>query len=373
MSVKRGVARKTILGPATVLLVALVLAPLAWPSPARASTGYYTVTNGTGGKMAGAALQNLSTDSVSDVATAVARIKADGMNTLDLDVWWEADSASANSLHTYTDTVPDDVLSEEIAVAEDAGLSVSLTPLFYCSGCLGGFRGVIQPSDPSAFFASYAAFIDHYAALAQAGGVGTFFVGSEMTTLEPYTQDWLSVIAGVRNLFKGRISYEENWDVLGQAHFLGAVDDIGVSAYFPLDGGASPGLAQLLADWRSSSMAGWKGRNWVQEVAALATRYHKPIVFGEVGYMSGDYAGAQPYLNYYSIPNLGLQADLYQALLETFQPYGWWAGVVWWYWSAEPDAPADNGRSFTGKGAEVLLSCWYADGMRPDNPATALP
>jgi len=335
--------------------------------------GYQTVSDGTDGKVAGAAIENLSTDSINEVADAAEQLRATGMNTIELDDWWEVPAANADTVEPYVGTVPDAVLEDEISVARAAGLSVVLTPLIYCNGCLGSFRGVMAPANHQAFFASYSSFMDHFAGLAQASGVSTLFVGSEMSSLEADTARWMSVIAGARREFHRTLVYEEDWSVLGQARFLGAVDEIGVSGYFPLDGSASPSLHQLLGDWRSSSMAAWRARNWVSALAALSARYHRPIVFGESGYLSGDYAAAQPFLNYYSTPNEGLQADLYQALLETFEPYSWWKGVIWWDWSASPDAPAANGRTFTSKSAQVMLTCWYAEGMRPDNPSEALP
>ncbi|MHB1912854.1 MAG: glycoside hydrolase family 113, partial [Acidimicrobiales bacterium] len=280
--------------------------------------GYHTVSDGTAGKVAGAAIENLSTDSINEVADAAEQLRASGMNTLELDVWWKASSPTADTVEPYVGTVPDAVLETEISVARAAGLKVVLTPLIYCNGCQGGFRGVLAPANHQAFFASYSSFIDHFAGLAQASGVSTLFVGSEMSSLEADTAGWMSVIAGARREFHRTLAYEENWSVLGQARFLGAVDEIGVSAYFPLDGSASPSLGRLLGDWRSPSMAAWRGRNWVSALAQLSARYHRPIVFGEAGYLSGDYAAAQPFLNYYSTPNEGLQADLYQALLETF-------------------------------------------------------
>jgi hypothetical protein len=364
---------------AAALGVAAVLGWSAGPvlaGPVRAGTdvgGYHTVADGTAGKVAGAAIENLSTDSVSEVASAAQQLKATGMNAVELDDWWEVTSANSDGVSPYVDTTPDAVLEAEITAVKAAGLQVVLTPLIYCAGCLGGFRGVMQPAKPAAFFASYSAFIDHYAAVAQSDGVTTLYVGSEMSSLEGNTAGWNQVIASARRQFHGTIAYEEDWSVLGRAHFFGALDEIGVSAYFPLDGAASPSLGQLLHDWRSSAMAGWRGRNWVTALAQLAARYKRPIVFGEAGYLSGDYAAAQPFLNYYSTPNEGLQADLYQALLETFEPYSWWKGTLWWDWSAAPDGPAANGRTFAAKGAQVMLAGWYGAGMRPDDPTKSLP
>jgi hypothetical protein len=347
-----------------VVTAALLVAGLAGRGAARA--------DGTDGRVAGAALTDLGSADASQAAAAVARLRADGLNTVALNVWWQTDSPTASSLHPYSGTVDDTTLSAQMAVAEAAGLHVVVVPLFYCTGCEGGSRSVVHPADVAGFFASYRAFVDRYAALAQAGGATTLYVGSELSSLEGATAEWRSVIAGARALFHGQIAYEENWDVLGNARFLDAVDLIGVSAYFPLDPAASPSLAQLLADWHSSTVPGWQGRDWVAAVARLAATYRKPVVFGEVGYMSGDHAAARPYLDWYDTPNPTLQADLYQALLETFGGYQWWAGAVWWDYELEPDSVAANGRTFAGKPAETVLQLWYAGGVRPPSPTTPM-
>ena len=367
---RRLFARVASAAVAAALLPAALLAPRARAGGSTPVGGYATVGNGTSGKIAGASLTDIGVGSTGEAAAAE-RMHTDGLNTVTLYVWWEADSPTGSSVHPYSDTVSDTSLVTEMTTAEAAGLQVMLVPVFYCTGCEGGDRSVIHPANVDAFFASYGAFVDHYAALAQANGATTFFVGSELSSLERANQ-WGPLIRGVRQVFHGRIGYEENWDVLGNANFLGAVDLIGVSAYFPLDGAASPSLAQLLADWHGSTMPGWQGRNWVAAVAWLAGRFGKHVVFGEVGYMSGDYAASHPYLDNYATPNLPLQADLYQALLETFSGYSWWAGTVWWDYQVTPDALAANGRTFTGKLAETLLQMWYADGIRPSSPDTPL-
>ena len=356
--------RRPIVRVLAVTAAAVLVAGLTGRGGARA--------DGTNGRVAGAALTDLGAADASPAAAAIAHLRADGMNTVALNVWWQADSPTASSVHPYAGTVGDSTLSTQMAVALAAGMRVVLVPLFWCAGCEGGSRSMIHPANLSAFFASYRVFVDRYAALAQAGGVTTLFVGSELSSLEPATNQWRAVISDSRGLFHGQIAYEENWDVLGNAHYLDAVDLIGVSAYFPLDGAASPSLAQLLADWHSSSMPGWQGRDWVAAVARLAGTYRKPVVFGEAGYMSGDHAAARPYLDWYDTPNPTLQADLYQALLETFGAYPWWAGAVWWDYELVPDAAAANGRTFAGKPAETVLQLWYAGGVRPQNPATPM-
>ncbi|HZT66460.1 MAG TPA: hypothetical protein VFA11_11780 [Acidimicrobiales bacterium] len=340
-------------------------------SPAARAGGVATVHSAAqGGAIAGAGVP-LSPGTDAPDSAALAKLRGDGLNTVSFFVWWEADGPQADSVHSFTGTEPDAVLSAEIAAAEAAGMRVVLTPVFVCTGCEGDFRGVIHPANLDAFFASYRAFMDHYAALAQADGVSVLFVGSEMSSLENDGPHWRQVVGDARAHFGGTIAYEENWDELGHAAFLDAVDLVGVSAYFPLDDRPAPTLGQLLGDWQTSSAAATRGRHWVASVAALAAATHKPIVFAEAGYMSGQYAARAPYLNFYGITDWQLQADLYQALLETFSGQPWWHGVIWWDWE-NTDGPALNGRPFHAKTAEAFLQLWYGLGARPSTASQPL-
>ncbi|MHB1854001.1 MAG: glycoside hydrolase family 113 [Acidimicrobiales bacterium] len=328
--------------------------------------------DGTQGKVAGMAIPNVSQQ---QSPNEIARLHSDGLNTVSLFVWWLMDKQNSDSLAPdYKDgtTETDANLELQMTASEQAGMHVILVPIFYCGGCQGGWRGTIAPANPAAWFVSYQGFINHYADIAQSYGATTLFIGSEMTSMENYTSNWDSVISNARTYFSGQIGYEENWDVIGHAKFVSNVDLIGVSAYFPLDSAKSPALSDLLGDWTSSHGTGYSGRNWVRALRQLAATSGKPILFGEVGYMSGDYAANQPFLNYFSTTNWQLQSDLYQALLETFSNEPWWDGVVWWEWFVSSDTTSDNSRTPRGKTAETMLSRWYAQGLRPTNPQTPL-
>ncbi|HEX5267856.1 MAG TPA: hypothetical protein VFW24_13900 [Acidimicrobiales bacterium] len=344
--------------------------------------GVTTVPDGTAGKVAGMAIPNV--DPQQSTAEVQRLHNIDGLNTIALFVWWwmpKVDSnvvercsnpASQGDQHGCNPTEPDAALQVQIAAARQNGMRVILVPIFYCGTCEGGWRGTAQPSDVNAWFNSYRLFIDHYATLAQQNGVSTMFAGSEMDSLESQTAQWQQVISEARQHFSGQIGYEQNWDVLGSAHFLDAVDIVGVSAYFPLDDGQSPSLASLVGDWSNSHASAYKGRNWVANLASFARSTGKPILFGEVGYMSSDYAGRQPFLNYQSTINWQLQSDLYQALLETFEGQSWWAGAVWWEWYIPSNGNTDDTRTPRGKTAETLIQHWYHDGWRPASAGTPL-
>jgi len=330
------------------------------------------VSDGTDGKVAGMAIPNVSQQQSPDEVT---RLRSDGLNTIALFVWWVMQKQNSNSVEPdYQDglTETDANLELQMEASVRDGMHVILVPIFYCLSCEGGWRGTIAPSDPSVWWQSYQSFINHYADIAQAHGATTFFVGSEMTSMEQYTSQWQQAISVTRTHFSGQIGYEENWDVLGQAKFLTDVDLVGISAYFPLDDATSPALSDILADWTDSHASATAGQNWVSQVSNLAHSTGKPILFGEAGYMSGDHAARQPFLNYLDTTNWQLQSDLYQALLETFSNKSWWDGVVWWEWFLTGDTTSDNDRSPRGKTAEEMLRHWYATGERPANPDTPL-
>ena len=331
---------------------------LAWnASTARA--------DGTDGKVAGMTMSTLGQSE--GESTAMSAVAADGVNTVSLFVWWLTQGPSSNTISPFDATESDASLTADIAAAHAAGLKVVLTPIFICESCQGGWRGVMEPSNVPAFFASYRAFMNHYAQLAQADNVWLLFIGSEMTSLEGQTAQWQSVISSARQYYSGKIGYEQNWDVVGQPQFLSDVDVIGVSAYYPLDDSADPGEAQLLADWTNSQNATYKGHNWVGGLQHLASSTGKPILFGEVGYMASDYAASQPFDNNDIDTNQTLQANLYQALLTTFSGYSWWMGVTWWEWS---DATGDD-RTPRGRAAETLLRNWYLNGWRPTSGSSS--
>ena len=347
--------------------------PFGSPPP-----GTTTVTDGTDGKVAGMAIPNVDPQ---QSAEEVQRLKGDGINTISLFVWWWMPQQSSNFVERCTDpanqqncspTEPDTALELQLTAAQQAGLRTILVPIFYCGTCEGGWRGTAQPSDLTAWFSSYRQFIDHYADLAQKYSVGTLFIGSEMTSLENQSQPWRTVISEARQHYSGQIGYQENWDVLGNATFLSATDLVGISAYFPLDDGQSPSLGTILGDWKNSHASSYAGRNWLGVVQHFAATVGRPILFGEVGYMSGDYAGKQPFLNFQGTVNWQLQSDLYQAVLETFHDAPWWDGAVWWEWYIPQSAGADNTRTPRAKTAEELMGAWYGRGWRPPTPSTPL-
>jgi hypothetical protein len=283
------------------------------------------------------------------------RIRADGANTVSFDVWWVLPSFSSSGpvtpLLRATDSDADLVSAAQ--QARQAGLRVTLTPKLVVHQGAGyaGWRGDYNPPDPAAFFASYQSMIDHYAGVAQWAGISILVVGSEMVDLDEYVPYWRQVISSARQRFTGQIGYEVDWREISKFSFGDAVDVLLLSAYFATSNEEHPTLAQLMAGWHSYLPPGAsQPQDAFSEVADLAHRWGKRIVFGEAGYTATTYPAQEPWWNKPDPPDIQSQYLGYQALLATFAGQPWWGGVLWWAWNnGDPRSPE-------GKPAESLIS-----------------
>jgi len=110
-----------------------------------------------------------------------------GSNSIELAVRiWTASGTGSTVIADPGKTESDGSLLAGFQAAHAAGLSVvfkaAISPLN------GTPTSSMAPADVSAFFASYKAEIVHLATVAQAGGVETFAIGNEMSSLsgQPY-------------------------------------------------------------------------------------------------------------------------------------------------------------------------------------------
>ena len=86
-----------------------------------------------------------------------------------------------------------------------------------------------------------------YAKVAQAAGAAMFCVGTEMESMtdptksfsirrrnKTYTQQWGEIIAAVRAVYSGKVTYAATYVETAKVGFWDKVDYIGVDAYLPL-------------------------------------------------------------------------------------------------------------------------------------------
>lgn len=267
---------------------------------------------------------------------------------------WYQETAESSVIYAEDPgrTTRDGPLRAAIAEAKTLGMRVVLKP--HVDLADGGSRISISPGDEAAWFASYTEMILHYAGMAEETGVDQFVVGTELGGTSGEEAAWREVIAAVRQVFTGPITYAANHDEYGEVEFWDAVDLIGVDAYFPLSSVPTTILSDLSRSWEPI----------VEDLAGVADRFQRAVVFTEVGYPSQEGAAVQPYNPFYSdVPSVEEQAAALQAMIDTVGPQPWFGGFHWWMWFVE-DSERDAALSYMPEGkpaADILTGYWLAN------------
>jgi hypothetical protein len=255
-------------------------------------------------------------------------------------------------------TPTDDSLRAVIAEAHDLGLSVMLKPqlgltddAYHWSSQIGRHFSAAQWK---AWFAEYDRMIVHYASLAAATGAEQLCVGCELDAAARHAAQWRRVIADVRDVYGGLLTYADArldrhpravtwWD---------AVDLIGVDAYPTLTIKTHPRIRDLVHGWR----------RYYPALRAVHERWHKPVIFTEIGVRSVVGGAAFPWdWRIDGAPDPLMQARWYRAALRTFGRRPWMKGIFWWQWYPDPSVGGMRDTSFTPhrKPAEDVLRTWY--------------
>jgi hypothetical protein len=283
-----------------------------------------------------------------------------GVDTVTLFVVWEQKDARATRIGPAGRAAPRRRIASAIETARRAGLRVTLRP--YLDRLDGGWRGQIAPSSLNRWFKSYEQFILEFARVAQAHGVNTFVVGSEMVSISGQSARWRRLVKRVRSRFHGTVTYQANWDEADRLTWWDALDTISISAYYPLSRTSSPSVADIVAGWRHYRGDRPQPVDWVAQVRQLHNRYRKRVVFSEIGYRTVSRATAEPW----NIGSLGsrsprTQANAYEAAFRVWYRVPWFRGFDWWYVSPQPalvrDMPGSDHRPSSA--ALRVLKRWY--------------
>ena len=253
-----------------------------------------------------------------------------------------------------------------VAQAHARGMRVMIIPHLWVEA--GGWRGEVEPGTPerwAEYQESYRAFVLHWARDAALAGADAFSIGVECKSWSGrFPEVWRALIADVRAVFGGLLTYSANWDEAVDVLFWDQLDLVGINAFYP--------LADHSAATTEEYIAG--AERIVPSVAELATTLEMPILFVEVGYTTRPDAAVEPWLWPDDMTEVVVdeaeQARALDAILRAFIPHEWFAGFFVWRYYADPDdvsQEAEWGFSPRGKLAELVLrdafmARWAADG-----------
>jgi hypothetical protein len=204
-------------------------------------------------------------------------------------------------------------------------------------------------ADWAAWWRSYRRYVLHHAFLAAWSGAEALAVGVELDRTLGREREWRELIAAVRELYPGALTYAANWyGGATEVGFWDALDYAGVDAYYPL--AASP-------DADSEALAAG-AREVVARLAELAAESGRPVLLTEVGFAARRAAWTAPHEEGGERSEAD-QAAAYRALLEALGTPRWLAGAFFWKaFSAPPERDGRADFRFVGRSAEDEVRCW---------------
>jgi Glycoside Hydrolase Family 113 len=240
-------------------------------------------------------------------------------------------------------------LRELSRLAHALGIKVMLKPGIWVRG--GHFAGDVDFSsqaDREKWFDEYGDFVVRYARFATEIHADVFSVGGEFIHLTPYAFEWRKIIARVRKVYPGPLTYAANFGgEFETLSFWDALDYMGLQEYYPLPDNLS--TSALL-----------------QTVEGVQKKYQKPVIFTEAGFPSMDGANRHPWED--SDPgkiDLNLQARCYEAIYRAFYDKPWFEGMYWWKVGSNGfGGPDDTSLTPWGKPAMAVIRKWYVNGGR---------
>ena len=238
-------------------------------------------------------------------------------------------------------------LERAVELTREAGMKLFWKPHLAYWGSFE-WRGDVAFGDDQAawrrFFDGYREFIVDQARFAERARAELFAIGVETDATTFKEREWRRIVAAVREVYNGRITYAANWDSLGKVGFWDAVDVIGVHGYFPLAEADSPDAETLRRGWEEP----------LARLRALAeSQGGKPVVFAEIGYNRSPDAARRPWE--YEIRDGAevreLRRRLIEVALDRLEAEPAVTGLFWWKW-----IPGDNrfDRDFSMRDPEAI-------------------
>jgi len=306
----------------------------------------------------GVGLGLFATDPDWDYGPLVAEIRARGATDVLLVVNAYQSTRFASDIALRPGSSPSESnVARTLRQVRQAGMRAALMPVVRLeTRTPHEWRGVIAPADGlDAWFAAYRRFVMPLARAAQTEGAVRFVVGSELSSLEMYQERWEDLIAEVRTTFDGALTYSANWDHADEVPFWDSLDEVGLTAYFPLAMGTARDVsspAQLARAWETPRA----------QIEALRARVGKPVLVTEVGYVSQPNASARPWDDASGgVVDLRAQQQLYRGFCDAFAETPGVSGFYVWNWFGV-GGPRDRGFTPRGKPAATELTrCFSRD------------
>ena len=176
-----------------------------------------------------------------------------------------------------------------------------------------------------------------------------FVIGTELDKTLHHEKEWRTLIADVRKIYKGPITYAANWSDYQRVPFWDALDVIGIQAYFPISQKDNPTEQDL--------KAGWQKR--IAELRAYSIEHNRNIVFTELGYNQSYTAAAEPWD--YRVDDDGsrsVQEMCWRVAFNAISSEPRIVGALLWKWFPNPRPIGRNFQLATRPIMTIIADAW---------------
>lgn len=297
-------------------------------------------------------------------------LKATGADTVAFVIPYYQENIHATDVWRGWNTPDDAALEVGIDYAHSIGLKTVLK--LHLESYDGQWRAHINPWNKDMWFSSYGNVLMHYARMASAHGAEGMVIGTELITLSTNSENdarWASLIGNIRSAYGGTLTYSANWggddftEEVPDVRFWGALDYIGISAYYPLSWWGNNSVDAMKASWE----------NWnMQKIKPVADRFGKPVLFTEIGYRSVNDSFTDPWNSWRGgWYDASAQSNAYTALFSYWNDHAFMQGGLLWDWSSDPNYGWEGNTDYTPqhKPAEAVIREWFGQsGTTPPPP-----
>jgi hypothetical protein len=270
--------------------------------------------------------------------------------------WMRDPKTSSITMNTKSDRTwwgeSDEGIIQTAALAKKQGIRTMLKPHLWVRQ---GWPGDIEMKSDTAWqrwFTNYEKFILHYAQIAQKTNIEILCIGTELQQTTRREKEWRTLIAKVRNVYKGKLIYAANFhEEYEHIRFWDALDYIGVQAYFPLAKNQNTALNELVKNWAAPLLA----------IEKIQKKFNRPVIFTEIGYRSDADAAVEPWRWPQHSPEVKIsneaQSNCYEAFFRAVWNKHWMAGAYFWKWYPHgPQRMAEYDFTPQGKPAEKVMA-----------------
>ncbi|HME52090.1 MAG TPA: hypothetical protein VKM55_07720 [Candidatus Lokiarchaeia archaeon] len=253
-------------------------------------------------------------------------MRAAGVEWVAINDQWYQSNLTSQDIHPSPAGDSIENLSDAFSYARSIGLHIFYKPMLQIES--GEWQNWIVYTP--AWMAAYTTWIVSRATFAAQSGVELFSIGCEMGSMQGHSDAVRAMIAEVRAVYHGLITYAANYDGFWNIDWYDAIDVIGADMYPPMLFTYSPPLEDLIQFWNGL----------YNRLQALSSKWNRPILFTEIGAQALEGANMSPSQDKFcDQQDVGGLINMYKSVFQSkLWTAPWFKGVYWWVWdNYEPD------------------------------------